>query len=233
MRIFITSDLLAATMFLEIACFNLGSALTAQRCGADRIEFCADYKAGGITPSFEQITEARKKIHIPLHVIIRPRGGDFCYTVAETEEMKKAILFCREQLIDGVVFGILNNQKEADEAKCRSLLQYCSGMKSVFHRAIDETPDPLRSTEMIADLGFDAILSSGGKKSAPDGAAILTEMVQQAGNRIKIIAGGGIRSENLNELISTGCSHFHSSAITSGEAANEQEIIKLKKILKG
>src|SRR4051812_38804475 len=97
---------------LEIACFNIESALFAQKTGADRIELCEDYKHGGISPSEQMVLQAREKIIIPLHVIIRPRSGNFIYTQKEIEWMKHYILFCRQNKVDGIVFGILNDKKE-------------------------------------------------------------------------------------------------------------------------
>jgi len=96
---------------LELACFNVESALIAEAAGADRIELCENYKAGGLTPSCEIISEVRRKVAIPVHVIIRPRGNNFIYSEDEIEEMKKSILFCNANKIDGVVFGVLDKKK--------------------------------------------------------------------------------------------------------------------------
>src|ERR1043165_9673282 len=107
---------------LEIACFNLESAIKAQAAGADRIELCEDYKAGGITPNQNLIAETRQLLKIPIHVIIRPRGGNFVYSEIELHHMQKSILFCKENKIDGVVFGVLNSNAEIDQRVCRELI---------------------------------------------------------------------------------------------------------------
>ena len=118
---------------LEIACFNIESAIIAQNAGADRVELCEDYSIGGITPSFETISEARKQISIPLFVMIRPRGGNFVFSNEELKTMKEAILFCKESLADGVVFGILDSEGNVDKQKCKELIAAAHPMQARFH----------------------------------------------------------------------------------------------------
>jgi copper homeostasis protein len=215
-------------MILEVACFNIQSCLIAQEAGAQRIEFCSDYKSGGITPPEKEITEVRKKIKIPLHIIIRPRSGNFIYSAEEILLMKKQILFCKQNGIDGVVFGALNSNKEIDTAACQLHSELSHPMSINFHRAFDLCSDPEKSLETLILLKFNRVLTSGGKSNALEGAENLTRMQKKYGSRIIIMPGGGVRSENIPFLLKTGCKEFHSSAITgNGELPGKAEIRQL------
>jgi copper homeostasis protein len=221
-------------MLLEIACFNLESAVIAQRAGADRIEFCSDYSVGGVTPSFEEIAVARKQISIPLFVMIHLRIGEYVYTHSEIEEMKEAILFCKASGIDGVVFGILDADGNVDTEKCKELVALASPMKTTFHRAFDVVKNPTDAIEDIIACGFSRILTSGQKPSALAGADLISSLIRKAKDRIIILPGGGIRSSNISEIKEkTGAKEFHSAALnTETMIADENEIRKLKSILR-
>ena len=215
---------------LEIACFNVQSCALAQEAGADRIEFCDNYSLGGITPSQTDIIEAKKLLHIPLHVIIRPRGGNFVYDTEEIEMMKRDILFCKEQQLDGVVFGILNLDNTIDVKANKELLELAKPMSVTFHRAIDECNNIENAFQEIIRLGFNKVLTSGGKQNALEGIDTLKRCQETFGEKITIIPGGGIRSNNI-ELITkeTGCIQFHSAALTnSSDIADANEIKYLK-----
>ena len=151
---------------LEIACFNLESAIIAQEMGADRIELCANYIEGGLTPSFQTIQDVKSKLRIPVHVIIRPRGGTFEYSEDEMEMMKQSIRFCKEQNVNGIVFGCLTNQGLIDVKRCNELISIAKSMSLNFHRAIDECKNFEDSFQTLIDLGFHRVLTSGGKSSA-------------------------------------------------------------------
>src|ERR1043165_2863153 len=118
---------------LEIACFNLGSALIAQSSGADRIEFCSNYWEGGITPLERHIAEVRERITIPLHIMIRCRGGDYNYTSEELIEMRRSVEFCKKIKANGIVLGVLDEQDNVDEEACRMLMDVAGEMEVVFH----------------------------------------------------------------------------------------------------
>lgn len=139
---------------LEIACFNLESCLLAQQSGADRIEFCADYSVGGVTPNYHDILKAREILQIPLHVIIRPRGGDFNYSQSEIDVMKKDIEFCKANKINGVVFGVLTNDKKINKTINKELVDLAGNMSTTFHRAIDECADIKEAMNDLTSLGF-------------------------------------------------------------------------------
>ncbi len=212
-------------MILEIACFNLQSCLIAQKAGAQRIELCENYKAGGITPPEKLIAEVREQIQIDLFVMIRPRKGNFFYTNAEFEQMKKQILFCKENKCNGLVFGILTSENKVDSLRCKELIELAKPLPSTFHRAFDEIQDSEKALEEIIYCGFKRILTSGKQKNALEGSSFITNLVQKANNRIQIVPGGGIRSGNISGLKKTGANEFHSAAITgSNETADEVEI---------
>ena len=214
---------------LEIACFNLNSSMIAEKAGAHRIEFCSNYNLGGTTPSNSDISEIKKKVHIPVHVIIRPRGGNFIYTNEEIEQMKRSIEVCKQNKIDGVVFGNLNSDHTINELQCKELIELAKPMKTVFHRAIDELNNIEEGFKKLIELKFDAVLTSGGKGSALSGINKLKELQLANGHQIQLIAGGGIRSSNIEQIRSfTACQFYHSAAIIDqSELANEQEIKKL------
>lgn len=216
---------------LEIACFNLESCIVAQANGADRIEFCASYESGGITPSYEDVLKARKLLHIPLHIIIRPRGGNFVYTTEELNQMKSDILFCKENKIDGIVFGILNSENHIDVATCKEFLTIAGEMSTTFHRAIDACIDIKKSINELINLGFTNVLTSGGFANAETGVQQIKALQNDFGKTISIIPGGGIRSNNINYIKNeTDCYVFHSAAILhSSNLIDPQEITFFKK----
>lgn len=217
---------------LEIACFNTASCLIAQRAGADRIEFCKSYESGGISPDKTEILSIKKQLSIPLHIIIRPREGNFIYSSLELKEMLDTICFCRENKVDGIVFGILNRRNEIDEKTISEIKESAGEMKCTFHRAIDECRDLNASIEMLIHLGIHSVLSSGGNRSALEGKRKLAELAASYSDKIEIIAGGNVRSTQFPELFETKCSSFHSSAILDDRGiCNENEIVQLKKIL--
>lgn len=218
---------------LEIACFNVQSCALAQEAGADRIEFCDNYSLGGITPSQTDIMEVKKLLHIPLHVIIRTRGGNFVYDTKEIEIMKRDVLFCKEHHIDGVVFGILNSDNTIDVKANKELVELAKPMSVTFHRAIDECVDIEKAFREIIGLGFNKVLTSGGKQNALEGIKTLKNCQEKFGEKITIIPGGGIRSNTI-ELIAkeTQCHQFHSAALKeNSNIVNALEIKNLKATL--
>jgi copper homeostasis protein len=217
-------------MFLEIATFDITSAEIALNSVADRIEFCADISSGGITPDLEELRYLKDKYSKPIHVMIRPVGGGFLYTDSEFKEMQKSIIEFSKAKADGFVFGILDENQEIDIEKNKILIDLANGKPCVFHRAIDRTKNIFESTEKLIQLGFKEILTSGGENSAMEGKENLKKLVEDYSDDIKILIGGGVRSNNISELKNvTKGQYFHSSAVLSYESfANADEIKKLK-----
>lgn len=219
---------------LEIACFNLESALIAQMNGADRVELCDGFEVGGTTPDFEIVKKVREMLHIDLYVMIRPRGGNFVYTNDELEQMKAEIEKFKKINVNGFVFGILNEDKSINKFQNETLVQLAKPFPCTFHRAFDEVPNAFQSLEDIINCGFTTILTSGQKSNVGDGIQQLENLVKKANNQIYIMPGGGLRSSNIESIQqNTKAVFFHSSAITDrSETANADEIKALKSKLK-
>ena len=217
---------------LEIACFNLESALIAQQGGADRIELCDDFSCGGITPNYGTFETARKLIHVDLFVMIRPRGGNFIYSNSEFEQMKKAILHFKKMNANGFVFGILNEDGSININQNKELVELAKPLTCSFHRAFDVSMELAKNLEDVIDCGFKTILTSGQTKSAIEGIEQLIELVNLAKDRIVIMPGGGVRSSNIELLKSkVVTSYYHSSAIIKNDIADLAEVKLLKEKL--
>ena len=199
---------------VEVCANGVESCLAAQQGGADRVELCAGIPEGGTTPSYGEIKVARRVLTTTrLHVIIRPRGGDFLYTDLEVERMAADIAVCRELGVDGVVFGCLNADGTVDVEKNRYLMDCARGMSVTCHRAFDRTADPSQALETIIDLGFDRILTSGQQPKAIQGAELLAQLHRQAAGRIILMAGSGVTEQTIRALHEqTGLHEFHFSA---------------------
>ncbi len=200
-------------MVLEICANSVTSAIIAQAGGADRIELCANLKEGGTTPSYGEILTARRQLHIPLYIIIRPRSGDFLYSPIEFEVMKQDVQIAKALNAEGVVFGILDQDGNVDKIRNKELLEIAKPLSSTFHRAFDMCSNLPVALEDIILLGFERILTSGGKQNALLGAAVIKKLVQQAEGRIAIMPGSGINEQNILDIArATGAVEFHTTA---------------------
>ncbi len=198
---------------LEVIAFDLTSCIIAAENGVTRIELCANPQEGGTTPSFGMIKEARKISAIQLFPIIRPRGGDFYYSTHEFNSMLNDIQQCRDLGCDGVVIGMLKKDGSIDIEKNRELVDAAKGMDVTFHRAFDRANDPFVALEQIISIGCKRILTSGLKPNVNEGMDTLKELIIKAGNRITIMPGSGVRSNNIIQLAEyTHAKSFHSSA---------------------
>lgn len=198
---------------LEIAANSLASALAAQQGGATRIELCAALELGGLTPSPAHIALVRERLSIPVHVLVRPRAGDFAYAEEEHAAMLADIAHCAAAGCDGVVVGALTADGDVDVARCRELVCAADRLDLTFNRAIDVCRDPAAALEAVIGLGFTRVLSSGGTASAMEGSANLRRLIQQAAGRIAIMPGAGIDARNIAALMAaTGAREFHASA---------------------
>ncbi len=217
---------------LEIACFNLESALIAQENGADRVELCAGIEVGGTTPDSELVKQARENLTVDLYVMIRPRGGNFVYSEAEFNQMQVEILALKEWKVNGFVFGILKDDKTINREQNKILVDLAKPFPCTFHRAFDEVENPSKALEQLIDCGFKTILTSGQAQNVTEGIDCLTELVSKANNRITIMPGGGLRSTNIETIQqNTKAVFYHSSAITDGSetaAASEVQALKSK-----
>jgi copper homeostasis protein len=203
-------------MELEVIGFDLASCLIAETHGANRIELCANPHEGGTTPSYGMIRVARQNTSIQLFPIIRPRGGDFLFSRLEFQSMITDIQQCEQLGCDGVVIGMLTEDGNVDVDRCAELIQHAGAMQVTFHRAFDRVKDPMKALEQIIDLGCMRILTSGLRPNVDLGREMLRTLVDAAGDRITIMPGSGVRSNNVLELARfTGATAFHSSARSS------------------
>lgn len=206
------------TYRFEVAVDSLESALIAQDCGADRIELCADLGIGGITPSLGTIQLAQERLAIPFHVMIRPRRGDFLYTDAEFEVMRRDIELAKLAGAQGVVFGVLQADGAIDVARTSQLIEAARPLSVTFHRAFDMCRDPRSALQQLIDMRVDTLLTSGQAPSAFEGMPLLVELVAWAAGRIDIMPGAGIHPGNIARIAeATGAQTFHFSARESAD----------------
>ena len=206
---------------VEVCANGVESCLAAQQGGADRVELCAGIPEGGTTPSYGEIKVARRVLTTTcLHVIIRPRGGDFLYSDLEVERMAADIAVCRDLGVDGVVFGCLKADGTIDVEKNRYLMECSQGMSVTMHRAFDRAADPEQALEQIIALGFNRILTSGQQPKAIQGVDLLARLNRQAAGRIILMAGSGVTEQNIKEIRDvTGLNEFHFSGRESVPSA--------------
>lgn len=205
---------------IEVCLDSVESAINAQEAGADRVELCDNLFAGGTTPSAGAIRLVREKVSIGVQVIIRPRGGDFCYSDIEFDVMKTDIRIAGELGADGVVIGILKPDGRIDCERCASLIEEARPMNVTFHRAFDVTPNPFEALEEIISLGVDRILTSGQEASVPEGVELIAELVKRADNRIIVMPGAGISERNFTKIAErTNAKEFHIFAHAARECA--------------
>lgn len=198
---------------LEICCYSMECARTAQQNGADRIELCSAPKEGGLTPSLGVLRSVRQHISIPVNPIIRPRGGDFCYTEGEFAAMLDDIAMVRELGFSGLVTGILDADGDVDMPRMEKIMIAAGSLQVTFHRAFDMCANPLNTLKKLADLGIARVLTSGQKSDAAQGLTKIMELITQPGAPI-IMAGAGVRAENLPRFLDAGVREVHSSAGT-------------------
>ncbi|WP_294470939.1 copper homeostasis protein CutC [uncultured Bacteroides sp.] len=198
----------------EICTNSVESCIAAQNGGADRVELCAGIPEGGTTPSYGEIAMAREVLTTTrLHVIIRPRGGDFLYSPIEVKTMLKDIEIARQLGADGVVFGCLTADGEVDILVMQELMKASEGLSVTFHRAFDVCRDAKKALEEIIGLGCNRILTSGQQPTADVGISLLKELQEQAAGRIILLAGCGVNEKNISGIAhETGIKEFHFSA---------------------
>ncbi|UII21367.1 copper homeostasis protein CutC [Fulvivirga ligni] len=199
-------------LIIEVVTDSVASCVNAEAGGADRVELCDNLFEGGTTPSAGMIKLVREKVSIGLMVMIRPRGGDFLYSDEEFEVMKEDIRVAKSLGVDGVVFGLLTPKGKIDKVKTKELIDIARPLSVTFHRAFDMVADPFQALEDLIDLGVDRILTAGQERTAPEGIDLLKDLMEKAGDRIIILAGGGIRPYNIEKIVSkTGVKECHVS----------------------
>ncbi len=204
-------------MIVEICANSFESAMAAQSGGADRIELCTQLAVGGLTPSHHLIKKVMSELSIPIHVLIRPRKGNFCYSKEELNIMKNDIEFCKNLGCSGVVSGVLESDLTIDLFATKQLVEAANGLDFTFHRAFDCVKDPLVSLENLIDLKIKRVLSSGLKPSAIEGISLLSDMNKIANQQIEIMPGSGINLGNVLQFKNKGFTSIHLSATQHSE----------------
>jgi copper homeostasis protein len=201
-------------LILEVVVDSIESAIAAEKGGASRVELCANLFEGGTTPSAGCIEITRKYIKIGLFIMIRPRGGDFCYSAIEFEQIKKDIAVAKSLGADGIVFGILTKDGQIDTQRTNELALLAYPLPVTFHRAFDMTADPIKALHDLIELkNITRILTSGQEVTAYEGAELISKLVQEAKNRIIIMPGSGVNERNISKIRKiTGAWEYHASS---------------------
>lgn len=195
---------------IEVCLDSVESAVEAQEGGAQRVELCDDLFEGGTTPSIGMVKQVRKRIGIGLHIIIRPRGGDFFYSEEEFEVMKADIEAVREAGADGVVIGLLNTDGSIDEERTKELIELAQPMSVTFHRAFDVCRDPFEALDVLKRCGVDRLLTSGQEETVMEGLPLLKRLIEKAGDDLIIMPGNGINERNFDYIVEElGAKEYH------------------------
>jgi len=220
-------------MLLEVCAYSLAACATAMREGAQRVELCAGPGVGGTTPAKEVIIAALE-LGIAVCPMARPCGGDFLYGPEEMQEIMRTIRLCRELGCPGIVSGVHLADGRLDRDRMRRIVDAAGPMAVTCHKVFDGVPDAEEALETLVETGCSRVLTSGLAADAMAGASVLQRLVEQAGKRITVMPGGGVRSTNIRELVlTTGAVEFHSSAITGRNAAFETDAAEVRALLAG
>lgn len=211
-------------MILEICANSYESAMNASIAGAHRIELCSELAVGGITPSYGVLKKVMNEVSIPVHVLIRPRSGDFTYSKVEFEIMKQDIELCKELGCAGIVSGVLKQDQTIDAERTKELIELAKPLSFTFHRAFDWVPNPKETILELAILGVNRVLTSGQAKSAEKGILLLQELKDLVENELIIMPGGGINPSNVYLFKESDFTEIHASATSIHQTINEPKI---------
>jgi len=214
-------------ILVEAAVETLDSALAAERAGVDRIELCENLDEGGTTPDEGLIAAVAERIRLPVFVLVRPRAGGFVYSQRELEEMIRAIERAGSMGIAGIVTGALTSKGRVEVTGTRALIKAAAGLPVTFHRAIDSAADLPTALEAAIEAGAGRVLTSGGAATALEGVDVIAALVNQAHDRISVVAGGGIREHNVRDLIGqTGVREVHGRLVDEAQMRGLVDVVK-------
>lgn len=185
---------------IEICLESVESVLEAEKGGADRVELCSDLFEGGLSPSIATVRVAKKLSSIKINAMVRPRGGDFCYSDIEFEVMKEEVKAFKAEGVNAIVFGILTPEGDIDTARCREIIELARPLEVTFHRAFDMTKDPYKALDDLISLGVDRVLTSGQEATVYEGIDTLKRLIEIAGDKIIILPGSGIKERNFKKI---------------------------------
>jgi len=221
-------------MIFELAVFHPDTLAIAQACNVSRIELCDNYQVGGVTPSIDNFISARKIFTGPIMVMIRPQAGAFIYDDNILNQMLEEIKTFDELGADGFVFGCLTSDNNVNTLQLEQLVNASNKKPVTFHRAIDEVNNYEKGIQDLIRCGVTSVLTTGKMKSALEGKDVINKMIHQYGAQLNFIAGGGVRSNNVEELLhDSRISEIHSAAIINHPdfIADKEEVMKIMKKL--
>lgn len=199
------------TVVIEICANSFESAMNAEKGEADRIELCSELAVGGITPSYGLIKKTVEEISIPIFVLVRPRSGNFSYSDAEFDIMKRDIVFCKSIGCTGIVSGVLHEDHTLDIKRTTELIQLASPLSFTFHRAFDWIPNPEKTIQTLEEIGVHRVLTSGQEPKAINGLNLLVRLKDKV-SKLKILPGGGINVDNAKIFKENNFEEIHLSA---------------------
>jgi copper homeostasis protein len=206
---------------VEICVGSVRSAIEAERGGADRVELCADMAVDGLTPRRDEAARACRVLTIPVHVLIRPRPGDFVYSDDDFEAMCREVVAMKRLRAAGVVVGVSRPGGEIDRERTAELVGLARPLSVTFHKAFDRAPQPFAALDELIALGVDRVLTSGRAPTASEGSHLIDALARQAGGRIAVMAGGRITEHNVGSLLLSSGSlrevHAGTGVMTGGE----------------
>lgn len=217
---------------LEVCCFSVDDVHTASKAGAHRVELCNGYEVGGTTPSNGCLQLSKSCCNIPVHVMIRPRGGNFYYSLNEKKVILKDIESALNNKADGIVFGALNQDGTIDEAFCKEVISNCGNIPVTFHRAFDLCKNHWHAINFLTEIGVKTILTSGKEVKAYHGIELIEKIHEAANNKINILVGSGVNEENILYFAKKGITQFHSSASIIKKGNNDWDSISFNANLK-
>jgi copper homeostasis protein len=202
----------------EVCVDSAEAAVAAQAGGAHRVELCSDLLEGGLTPSYGTLRVARERLHVGIMAMVRPRGGDFCYSDIEFAVMREDLLAAKGLGADGVVFGLLQPDGRVDRERTADLIALARPLPVTFHRAFDVTRDPFESLDTLIALGVDRVLTSGQEPSVLEGLDLVVELVRRAAGRIIVMPGGGITERTMGKVAAaSGARELHFASLEPRE----------------
>ena len=213
---------MATSVLIEVLVDSVASARAARSGGADRLEVCQNLFEGGTTPSAGLLKAMRHAVDTPMNVMIRPRGGDFCYSDDEFDVMQHDVQLAKDLGANGIVLGLLRPDGSVDEERTARLIALSRPLPVTFHRAIDMTRDLGEALESLVRLGVDRVLTSGGEATVWEGVDAIAALMERAAGRIVVMPGGGIREHNVQKVLArTGAREIHVSGSRTVESRME------------
>ncbi len=220
-------------VLIEVCVASVDSAVAAENAGAARIELNSALELDGLTPSAGVVKRVVESLKIPVIAMARPRAGGFLYTGDQWQTLLADAEWLLAHGASGIAFGALDDAGKIDTERCRQMRQLTGNRELVFHKAFDQVSDPVDALERLIDVGVDRVMTSGLAATAMDGAAVIGQLVQQAGDRIEVLPAGRISASNVSALVDwTGATQVHGSFQGSGRGDSDQQFREIQAVIK-